>query len=177
MRFLEDGTGNLHTSVFGGSAESVGSLLDSHQELNQSGAGTEDIDSLISSLISYSDMNDRQPEKSNGNHKDEHVDLRELRIPVSALAAKSMESDGKVETATMKDTRSGVLDNFLDIFRCAEVVDQRQTIVHLEPDDPNSIDSGSVLSELDFEETSSTITDIDSNKTCSLHSPEIDHRY
>lgn len=111
--------------------------------------------------------------------KTEHnVDLRELRIPVSAMAAKSIESDGQAETAESHHPRSGVLDNFLDIFRCAEVVDQRQTVVHLEPDDPNSVDSGSVLSELDFEETSSTITDIDSNKTFSLNSPDnqIDHR-
>jgi hypothetical protein len=178
----------LHTSVFGGSAESIGSLLDSHsQELNQSG-GTDDIDSLISSLISYSDATDHRltpPDHkvetaattTNGTttttkNDGEHVDLRELRIV----------DDGQQQQATMHHTRSGVLDNFLDIFRCgngtAEVVDQRQTVVHLEPDDPNSVDSGSVLSELDFEETSSTITDIDSTKTFSLHSPDnrVDHR-
>ena len=165
----------MHTSVFGGSAESVGSLLDSHsQELNQSG-GTDDIDSLISSLISYSDATDNRlnpPDKveatattngtttTTGSHNNgEDVDLRELRI--------AEDGQQQTEKATMHHTRSGVLDNFLDIFRCgngtAEVVDQRQTVVHLEPDDPNSVDSGSVLSELDFEETSSTITDIDSN--------------
>lgn len=187
VRFLEDGTGNLHTSVFGGSAESVGSLLDSHQELNQSaGSGTDDIDSLISSLISYSDASDCRSipdpvvKPTNGTkNPTEHVDLRELRIPTSALVANSKESEEEqTEKATLHHTRTGVLDNFLDIFRCAEVVDQRQTVVHLEPDDPNSVDSGSVLSELDFEETSSTITDIDSNKTFSLNSPDndIDHR-
>ena len=173
----------MHTSVFGGSAESVGSLLDSHsQEWYQSG-GTDDIDSLISSLISYSDATDHRLNPSdkvetvtttNGTSQNngEHVDLKELRIADAQQA----------EKATMHQTRTGVLDNFLDIFRCrngtAEVIDQRQTVVHLEPDDPNSVDSGSVLSELDFEETSSTITDIDSNKTFSLHSPDnhVDHR-
>ena len=169
----------MHTSVFGGSAESVGSLLDS-QELNQSG-GTDDIDSLISSLISYSDATDQQlspPDKveakTNGTttHSNGHVDLSEIRIS----------DDGQTEKVTMHHIRSGALDNFFDMFRCgngtAEVIDQRQTVVHLEPDDPNSVDSGSVLSELDFEETSSTITDIDSSKTFSLHSPDnhADHR-
>uniref|UniRef100_A0A0P6DJN4 Putative SH2 domain-containing protein 4B n=1 Tax=Daphnia magna TaxID=35525 RepID=A0A0P6DJN4_9CRUS len=206
VRFLEDGTGNLHTSVFGGSAESIGSLLDSHsQELNQSG-GTDDIDSLISSLISYSDATDHRldedrPEAktTNGTAKNHNnadgLDLRELRITATQEedvrqklneSTSSSGEDGQrqqqqqAEKATLHHTRSGVLDNFLDIFRCgnAEVVDQRQTVVHLEPDDPNSVDSGSVLSELDFEETSSTITDIDSNKTFSLHSPDnsVDHR-
>ena len=169
VRFLEDGTGNLHTSVFGGSEESVGSLLDSHQDLNQS-SGTDDIDSLISSLIHYSDVTDRpappvpdKPSRFNGSSTKSSID----------------EPDGQVETATLHHTQSGVIDNYLDIFRCAEVVDQRQTVVHLEPDDPNSVDSGSVLSELDFEETSSTITDIDSNKTFSLQSPDnaMDHRW
>ena len=168
----------MHTSVFGGSAESVGSLLDSHsQEWYQSG-GTDDIDSLISSLISYSDATDHRlnpPDKveiATTTNGEEHADLKELRIA----------DEQQAEKATMHQTRTGVLDNFLDIFRCrngtAEVIDQRQTVVHLEPDDPNSVDSGSVLSELDFEETSSTITDIDSNKTFSLHSPDnhVDHR-
>lgn len=190
VRFLEDGTGNLHTSVFGGSAESIGSLLDS-QELNQSD-GTDDIDSLISSFISYSDATDHRlvDEKVEGKSTNnaDHVDLRQLRVSAEDTRTKLTEStsscgdEGKqqAEKATLHHTRSGVLDNFVDIFRCAnaEVVDQRQTVVHLEPDDPNSVDSGSVLSELDFEETSSTITDIDSNKTFSLHSPDncVDHR-
>ncbi|XP_057381561.1 uncharacterized protein LOC130704094 [Daphnia carinata] len=206
VRFLEDGTGNLHTSVFGGSAESIGSLLDSHsQELNQSG-GTDDIDSLISSLISYSDATDHrladektQAKTANGtakhhNNGTDGLDFKELRTSAQEEDARqnlnesttsSSGDDGhqqqQAEKATLHQTRTGVLDNFLDIFRCgnAEVVDQRQTVVHLEPDDPNSVDSGSVLSELDFEETSSTITDIDSNKTFSLHSPDnsvSDHR-
>lgn len=173
MRFLEDGTGNLHTSVFGGSVESVGSLLDSHQDLNQS--TVEDIDSLISSLISYSDAHElrrsspprEQRPITNGAASD-HVDLRELRIPLSALTALKIQENGKSEEA---------FDD--DVIRCAEVVDQRQTVIHLEPDDPNSIDSGSVLSELDFEETSSTITDVDSTKTFSWSSPDYvaDQRY
>ena len=33
VRFLEDVTGNLHTSVLGGSAESLGSMLDLHRDL------------------------------------------------------------------------------------------------------------------------------------------------
>lgn len=176
VRFLEDGTGNLHTSVFGGSAESVGSLLDAHQELDHS-AGVEDIDSLISSLISYSDAHDaRRPDDRAPKPLDEpakrpvtnggSVDLRELRIPLSALT--SLKAHGQASGQSPSED-----DSFDDeVIRCAEVVDQRQTVIHLEPDDPNSIDSGSVLSELDFEETSSTITDLDSTKTFSLSSPD-----
>lgn len=166
VRFLEDGTGNLHTSIFGGSAESIGSLLDSHEELReqqqrqqQQQQQTDDIDSLISSLIAYSETVDRrqhQPPAANG-----HVDLRKVTIPASFVHRVVNGSDPLL--------RDDVEEQEDDV---VQVVDQRQTIVHLEPDDPNSIDSGSVLSELDFEETSSTITDIDSSKTLNLSSPD-----
>lgn len=57
VRFLEDGTGNLHTSVFGGSAESLGSLLDSSEDPNNKNRHhnyeEDDIDSLISSLTNF----------------------------------------------------------------------------------------------------------------------------
>ena len=171
MRFLEDGTGNLHTSVFGGSADSITSLLDVRRN-NQSNpprdanGGSEDIDSLIASLIHYEQQTPPQQKETNSASKissprfirNAQVFQQQPQQPLQKPQHNNNHPQSPVDQLT----------DFLDILRCAEVVEQRQTIVHLEPDEPSSVDSGSVLSELDFEETSSTITE-----TYSTHSPEL----
>ena len=165
MRFLEDGTGNLHTSVLGGSVESIGSLLDSHHELDH---GADDMDALISSLTNYDnhygdvDDDDRKAAVATGPR---HPHVSELRTPGAILQALKSPIP---ESGSDIDPRIRVQD-LVDTLINPQVVDQRQMVVHLEPDDPNSIDSGSILSELDFEETLSNIT-AESTKTSSLNS-------
>ena len=136
VRFLDD------VSVFGGSAESIGSLLDSHVDLHET---AEDIDALITSLTSYDSFADTPPLAPPAP--------LELRDPAAILKAlKSPVVDSGSDEARRR------VQDLVDTLISAEVVDQRKNIVHLEPDDPNSIDSGSVLSELDFEETLSNVT-------------------
>ena len=229
VRFLEDGTGNLHTSVFGGSTESVGSLLDSHHDLQ-----ADDIDALITSLANYdagfheapphhqsassslqsasssgncwnpsprpyhhhqsassslqsasssgncwnpspsnyqsasSSDNCRNPSPSeyqsasssgNGwNQVEEHHVETILRDPAAILRALKAPVVGSMAggwdpVARDEEARRRVQD-LVETLISAEVVEQRKNVVHLEPDDPNSVDSGSVLSEeLDFDET------------------------
>lgn len=171
---MEDGTGNLHTSVFGGSAESLSSLLDSSSERVQhdqrNGYPEEDIDSLITSLTNFDgrlgpptagrkdDQTDGPcwPSLVNGNHQHEQPAVSRVLKSALVNSQSGHQQSGRPNGSFSTDQA----DSSGDEMSCkVEVVDQRQTVVHLEPDDPNSVDSGSVLSELDFEETSSTITD------------------
>ena len=233
VRFLEDGTGNLHTSVFGGSSDSLGSLLDSHQELQRVDE-TISIDALISSLANYekrvngmakntsslqasplvsaakqNGVNGKSCASSvncqaakvahlNGNTTNGHahdvvnkpsippipalkrLDEKDIRMPSVVLEIlQSSPEPCTVDKVEIFDPHHRV-QSFLDTFHCpsdgigtADVIksDPQNIVFHLEPDDPNSVDSGSVLSELDFEETSSTMT-TESNKTGdSLNSP------
>lgn len=142
VRFLDD------VSVLGGSAESIGSLLDSHVDLHET---AEDIDALITSLTSCDSFADAPA-----------LELRDPAAIMKALKSPMIHS-GSDPVARDKEARRRVQD-LVDTLISAEVVDQPKNIVHLEPDDPNSIDSGSVLSELDFDETLSNIT-VESCKT------------
>ena len=170
MRFLEDGTGNLHTRVFGGSADSVSSLLDvATNAQRKANGGSEDIDSLIASLIHYEQQTLPQSEqKSEANCTSSKIWSPPAMIRNAHTFQQPEKQAQQNNNFNNNVTSVEQLSDFLDILRCAEVVEQRQTIVHLEPDEPSSVDSGSVLSELDFEETSSTITE-----TYSTHSPEL----
>jgi len=178
VRFLEDGTGNLHTSVFGGSADSITSLLDVRRSnpsnpQRETNGGTEDIDSLIASLIHYEQQTPPQQKETNSTSKISSPRcIRNAQVfqqqPNHQPQQPQQPQHKPQQNNNHHQSPVEQLTDFLDILRCAEVVEQRQTIVHLEPDEPSSVDSGSVLSELDFEETSSTITE-----TYSTHSPEL----
>ena len=155
VRFLDD------VSVFGGSAESIGSLLDSHVDLHET---AEDIDALITSLTSCDSFAETPP-------PERHPPPLELRDPIAIMKAlKSPVINSGGDPVTRDNEARRRVQDLVDTLISAEVVDQRKNIVHLEPDDPNSIDSGSVLSELDFDETLSNIT-IESCKTNSMSSP------
>ena len=191
VRFLEDGTGNLHTSVFGESTESLGSLLDAHHDTSGSVAADEhvSIDDLISSLANYEkrvnimakNSSASQQQRSNG-HRNGFKSSNGHSHIAAEPAAPALKSQSKAEPSVV-DLHHRV-QNFLDTFHNVDSQDAGNTktvspqnvVFHLEPDDPNSVDSGSVLSELDFEETSSIVTS-ESNKTAdSLSSPVIMNR-
>lgn len=119
----------------------------------------DDIDSLISSLTNFDARLPELIRPMNGVPKSGAQNGIDLVVsPTETLSSSS--SLGDHHHLLMEDEEE---EEQLDRSQAgrAEVVDQRQATVifHLEPDDPNSIDSGSVLSELDFEETSSTITE------------------
>jgi hypothetical protein len=112
--------------------------------------------------------------------KQSRLDEKDIRMPSVVLEVlQSSPEPCTVDKVEIFDPHHRV-QSFLDTFHCpsdgngtADVIksNPQNIVFHLEPDDPNSVDSGSVLSELDFEETSSTMT-TESNKTGdSLNSP------